>query len=466
MVFYISHVECAVSVDGAKVDNLISGSKNEILSDHQINMTNSMSYNERDNFHSSAIFKGVLVTLLFSILFVGILAIMEFRVLKHQLQNDVVNHKHSTCDCNRLEDVMVSQNRDKETNSILDHQLIDAVYQTTNTWYLQLLIKSSINHLQVTPAFVSIHYDGKSQKYLSKPFFTFEEGHLMRMRVYFNDYDDSENTYISVFLYLMKGPHDDKLEQSGRLPLRGTFTIELLNPLSNYDHHDESYLISDDTCIECTKRVMQEGGMAKGYGSDFVLKNDLQYYYKNDTLYFRVSYNTCHSCVHLQYFSLPILMLFIFICIIDSVFIYALLVTIEFCRGLMETSNLVFGLYCIDHNWIKQVLIAIVTKKLMIIGILMVANTLTIVIWEFTGLITYHSANMTSNYILRILYISIYYQLVNTFSHKNVKSVVISPIFLLFILTMSGKDTIVKAFVNAFVNIIIMICNVYFVLLL
>ena len=36
----------------------------------------------------------------------------------------------------------------------------------------------------------------------------------------------------------MKGPHDDKLEQSGHWPLRGTFTIELLNQLNDSDHHE------------------------------------------------------------------------------------------------------------------------------------------------------------------------------------------------------------------------------------
>ena len=38
----------------------------------------------------------------------------------------------------------------------------------------------------------------------------------------------------------MKGPHDDKLEQSGHWPLRGTFTIELLNQLNDSDHYSPS----------------------------------------------------------------------------------------------------------------------------------------------------------------------------------------------------------------------------------
>ena len=50
-------------------------------------------------------------------------------------------------------------------------------------------------------------------------------------------YDRGEGTHVSVFLYLMKGSHDDELEQSGHWPLRGTFTIELLNQKIDYDHY-------------------------------------------------------------------------------------------------------------------------------------------------------------------------------------------------------------------------------------
>ena len=48
---------------------------------------------------------------------------------------------------------------------------------------------------------------------------------------------DGKGTHVSVYLYLMKGPHDDELEQSGHWPLKGTFTIELLNQLNDSDHH-------------------------------------------------------------------------------------------------------------------------------------------------------------------------------------------------------------------------------------
>ena len=65
------------------------------------------------------------------------------------------------------------------------------------------------------------------EKWISSPFFAYEGGYQMCLRVDAAGYGDGEGTHVSVYLHLMKGPHDDKLEQSDHWPLRGTFTIEL-----------------------------------------------------------------------------------------------------------------------------------------------------------------------------------------------------------------------------------------------
>ena len=77
------------------------------------------------------------------------------------------------------------------------------------------------------------------QPWFSEPFFAFEEGYKMCLKVYTNGVGSGEGTHVSLCLYLMKGPHDDKLEQSGHWSLRGRFTIELLNHLN--DKHHVSY---------------------------------------------------------------------------------------------------------------------------------------------------------------------------------------------------------------------------------
>ena len=53
---------------------------------------------------------------------------------------------------------------------------------------------------------------------------------------YRGGYDGSRR--VTVFLYLMKGPYDDELEQSGHWPLRGMFKVELLDQVNiQYSKH-------------------------------------------------------------------------------------------------------------------------------------------------------------------------------------------------------------------------------------
>ena len=421
------------------------------------------------------IFKGAVIILLLLILYVVILTIMELRVLKYRIsmQSNAITDKHTTCDCYRMEDDMVVQLRDKEARPSLSYEVVDDIYRITNAWYLQLLIKTSINHFQVAPAFLSAHNDNKTQ--FSKPFFTFEGGHLMCLSVYLNGRDD-EDIYGSVYLHLLKGPHDDKLEESGHFPLRGMFEIKLLNPLYNYNHHSRMYLMSIDSCIECTKRVMYEGGMAKGYGGKFILQNDFPYYYKNDTLYFRVSYYTCVSCAYFQHELLPLLFIFVVLYMFDSLIIFYMLKLVESDRGLMEMFKLLLqgflqfsnvrslqsflelvSYYHLNkfHNLNCRFLIVNTSKKMAIMGIILLAVLLIVVIWEFTDLFSYDFANITTEAISRIYFLSFFYQLINTI-HKNKESVIISPVLLTFILLILNK-TIVEIIV---VVIIVMTCNV------
>ena len=94
---------------------------------------------------------------------------------------------------------------------------------------------------QVTPTIVKMSSFTKKLKnkeqWHSSSFFAFEGGYQMYLNVNAAGDGKGEGTHVSVYLYLMKGPHDDELEQSGHWPLRGTFTIELLNQLNDSDHH-------------------------------------------------------------------------------------------------------------------------------------------------------------------------------------------------------------------------------------
>ena len=92
----------------------------------------------------------------------------------------------------------------------------------------------------------------------------------------------------------MKGPHDDELEQSGHWPLRGTFTIELLNQFDDSNHHSDIVQFHHHLCTKCSDRVL-EGVMANnGRGhSLFISHEDLHSnttYYKDDSLIFSISF--------------------------------------------------------------------------------------------------------------------------------------------------------------------------------
>ena len=442
---------------------------------HQSNAISILGDDERKkNFSYLAVFKGItfkegIVLVLLSLILVGVIfAIMLLRTALNQIpvQNYQATHNQSTCDCNRQEINRAFQSWDKETGFLLSQELVDAIYETTSIWYLQLLIKSSINHFQVAPAFLSIHHDEKNlnRMILSKPFFAFNEGHLMCMSVFLNGYGDSEGKHVSVFLHLMKGPHDDKLEESGHFPLKGTFTVELLDPFSNYDHHSKLYEINNKTCLDCVNRV-REGGMGKGYagGFNFISQDRLWYYYKNNTLYFRVYYYTSYTYPYLLHVSLPLLIVFITIYVCDSIVMFLIIVTIECYKSFMETSKHIFGLYSVDCGLIKQILKATVVKKLITIGIILAADVSIVITWEFTDMLSYHLENITRNTITRAFIVSVFYQVVDIFSlvQKNVKFITVNPSLLIIILMLICGITIHMVSMVV-IMLVVIFCNVSF----
>ena len=159
---------------------------------------------------------------------------------------------------------------------------------------------------QVTPVSFKItifsQWFKNNEEWYSNPFFAFDGGYQMCLNVVTAGYGDGEGTHVSVFLHLMKGPHDDKLEQSGHWPLRGTFTIELLNQLNDSDHYSHMVQFHHHKCNECTNRVLTET-KATGWGiSQFISHETLLYhnisgYYKSDSLIFRISYEYAEPLV-------------------------------------------------------------------------------------------------------------------------------------------------------------------------
>ena len=149
---------------------------------------------------------------------------------------------------------------------------------------------------QVLPAILQVSGYNKmkenDEQWYSDPFYTHNHGYKMCLNV--EAYGCGEGTHLSVFLYLMKGSHDDELTW----PLRGKFEIRLLNRISDSEHHLETmtYDDDDDDEFEYADRVTKGDKSAFGFGTDdFISNEDLQkttptcQYLKDDCLFFQVT---------------------------------------------------------------------------------------------------------------------------------------------------------------------------------
>ena len=148
---------------------------------------------------------------------------------------------------------------------------------------------------QMCPAILKISQFNKekmSNKYwYSDSFYTHNKGYKMCLCVDAACYGDGKGTHLSMFLFLMKGPHDDELTW----PLRGKFEIKLLNQISDSEHYSVM-LTFDHTTSGADKRVKMGDRAANGLGKPkFISNEDLHkttpkcLYLKDDCLFFQVT---------------------------------------------------------------------------------------------------------------------------------------------------------------------------------
>ena len=122
-------------------------------------------------------------------------------------------------------------------------------------------------------------------QWYSDPFFCYNKGYKMCLRVYAAG--DGKGTHLSVYLNLMKGPHDDELTW----PLRGKLEIKLLNQIRDSKHH--SITLSYDS-INVGRLTEQNRGNGWGY-HQFISNDNLNkttptcQYLKDDCLFFQVT---------------------------------------------------------------------------------------------------------------------------------------------------------------------------------
>jgi len=135
---------------------------------------------------------------------------------------------------------------------------------------------ASISHEHVTPVIFKMNNFTErmknKQEWYSDPFFSFWRGYKMCLEVYAGKVGKVEE--IHVYLYLMKGPYDDELEQSGHWPLRGMFKVELLEQF--YDGEYTVFLLYDSNVpTDYTNRVIEGNIASKGWGTHMLnMSND------------------------------------------------------------------------------------------------------------------------------------------------------------------------------------------------
>ncbi|XP_065902910.1 TNF receptor-associated factor 4-like [Dysidea avara] len=137
-------------------------------------------------------------------------------------------------------------------------------------------------------AFISKKRD--DERWNSNSFYSHDKGYKMRLRVYPAGIEGGRGTHLSVFLFLLKGPHDDELTW----PLRGEFEFKLLNQIRDREHYSGTMVYGDLTSNSNAERV-DDGGRVYGHGFQLISNEDLLddtrtcQYLKDDCIFLQVS---------------------------------------------------------------------------------------------------------------------------------------------------------------------------------
>ena len=198
------------------------------------------------------------------------------------------NHHSHVCDFNRYTDpgVVSRLTIDQEIATGLGNSHFIShtdLASTTNTEYLcdnyfKLRVSVALYStplLHLTPSwqdplistqsgaqFTISEYSKRKQfnnQYYSPPFTTSQQGYIMCLNVDANGYGSGEDSHLSIFAYILKGQHDDRLQW----PFTGTIIIELLNWLEDKEHYKGTLPIdTNDNFVRVTEG---EYGNITGY---------------------------------------------------------------------------------------------------------------------------------------------------------------------------------------------------------
>ena len=129
-------------------------------------------------------------------------------------------------------------------------------------------------------------------QWCSYSFYTHSGGYRLCMYVNTAGTGDGKGSHLSVQLLLMKGPHDDKLTW----PMRGKFTVTLLNQISDNNHHSVPFPLNRNCSATAGNRVTNGEYAARGWGTTTFISNEelhkstpaCSQFLKDDCIFFHV----------------------------------------------------------------------------------------------------------------------------------------------------------------------------------
>ena len=167
------------------------------------------------------------------------------------------------------------------------HMALDAVVELKD--YLQNRLKYAEDQLKMfrdLPKTFAIHgYMEKkevNEVFTSPSVYTSPRGCKLQLEIYVNGRNREEGTHMSIYPTLLMDENAHSFS--------GIVTITLLNQLADENHHTETMIIN---ILEKRRRQIESHGRLHRYAPHSILAFNFEkytHYLKDDTLYFRVSF--------------------------------------------------------------------------------------------------------------------------------------------------------------------------------
>ena len=199
--------------------------------------------------------------------------------------------------------LMSTENR---VTSLMDTMLQHLMSRSTGSgdriilsakWVIHITSTASLllSGMQVCPVIVKMvdysYYKSNAYEWFSDPFYSHNDGYKLCFGVNAAGCGAAKDSYMSVFVFVMKGPHDNDL----LWPLREQFEIKLLNQVCDSDHRVLTCSFDDAVPSNIAGRVVSASRAEVGWGYPKFISNEEfskstldRQYLKNDCVFFQI----------------------------------------------------------------------------------------------------------------------------------------------------------------------------------